>query len=103
MNLLRTIGNVRALVSAGTELKNSATLVNVEALGALIYGVLAAVLNILLDLGVNIEAPGVDLHTLSNGWAATAALAYGVYRTATHPGAGLPAPKKAVRKEILNA
>lgn len=92
MNLLKILTNFRALVSAGAELKNSATLVNVEALGALIYGVLAAIVNILLDLGVSIDVPGVDLHALSNGWAATAALAYGVYRAATHPEAGLRPP-----------
>lgn len=103
MNIFKLLGDFRALVSAGNELKASATLVNVEALGALLYGIIAAALNIALDLGVNVSVPGVDLHAIANGWAATAGLVYGVYRASTHPGAGLPAPKKAVRKEILNA
>lgn len=91
INVFDLINDFRGLISQGNQLKNTNILVNTEATGAALYGLVSALIRILNDLGLQVEVSGVDMHTMTNGWAITASFGYAIYRVVTNAAAGIPA------------
>lgn len=89
INIFNVLSHAQDLVVKGNSFKASGIMVNAEALASAIYGILSAVIMLLSDFGYNVNIGGTDLHTISNGWGATAALVYSFYRVATNPNAGI--------------
>lgn len=88
MTLFRLFADIRELLKQGNALKSSGFLVNVEATAAAIYGFLNALILFLNDLGFPVQVGGTDLHVIANGWAATGAVGYSIYRVVTNAHAG---------------
>lgn len=93
MNIFTTITNAKALFEQGKAMKGSTILTNVEAGSAMLYAFLSALVELLKSLGIDVNIGGVDLHIIANGWSTTAVFAYGVYRIATNPAAGISTTK----------
>ena len=89
MNIFETLAKGRDFLLAGEALKSRGTLVNAEALGALLYAVVSAGVELAKALGLEVNIGATDLHTLSNGWAITATVGYAYYRVATSSAAGI--------------
>ena len=92
MNIFGAIASATRVFEQGKALNLSTVLTNAEAGGAMLYGLLAAIFQLLNDLGIDLAVGGTDLHTVANGWSATAGIAYGIYRIATNPSAGVKKP-----------
>ena len=89
VNLIDLFSNFKALISAGSSIKASASLVNTEATAAALYGLVSAIIQILKALGYEFEVSWVDMHTMTQGWAITASFSYALYRVITNPEAGI--------------
>ena len=89
MNIFGLIEHIKALFTQGNAIAGSSVLTNTEAFAAALYGLLSALVLVLNDLGIAVSVGGTDLHTVANGWAATASIAYSVYRVVTNPKAGV--------------
>ena len=79
---------VKDLLAKGKALKGSGFLTNTESFAAALYAFLSAVVILSNDLGFNIVIKNIDLHTVANGWSATASMVYAIYRISTNPAAG---------------
>jgi len=89
MNIIKVIWDIRSLFEQGKAVQFSTLVTNIEAGSAMLYGVFSALIQLLHDLGIVVSINGTDLHTLSSGWAISASLGYGVYRTITNKSTGL--------------
>lgn len=89
MNVFTAISSATQVFQRGKALPFSAILNNTEAGAAALYAFLAAIVTLLNSLGIPVEVGGSDLHTVANGWTITASIAYGIYRVATNPEAGV--------------
>jgi hypothetical protein len=88
MNVISLFMGARDVFNKGKALKNSGMLTNIEACSAALYSLLSAIILLAKDAGFDIFIKNLDLHTMANGWAATASIAYAIYRLVTNPAAG---------------
>jgi len=88
VNLIDLFKGLKALLSAGSALKSSGSLVNTEATAAALYGVVSAGIQLAQTLGYDVQVSWVDMHTMTNGWAITASTGYAIYRVITNEAAG---------------
>lgn len=91
MNIFKAISSASIVFEQGKAVKFSTVVTNTEAGGAMLYGFLSAMVTLLNSLGIEVNAGGTDLHTIANGWSATAGIIYGIYRIATNPASGVKA------------
>lgn len=89
MDFLKIVTAGMKVLEQGNSIKGSSVLNNAEATSALLYGVLSAVVTLLQAFGVDPQVGATELHTIANGWTATAGLVYGFYRIVTNPTAGV--------------
>jgi len=88
MNVVGFIFKVKDLLAKGQALKGSGFLTNAESFAAALYAFLSAAVILANDLGLNVVIKNIDLHTVANGWSATASMVYAIYRISTNPAAG---------------
>jgi len=88
MNIVKIIWDIRSLFEQGKAVQFSTLVTNIEAGSAMLYGLFSSLIQLLHDLGIVVSINGTDLHTLSSGWAISASLGYGVYRTITNKSTG---------------
>jgi len=88
MGVVGLLMDAKDLLAKGKALKGSGFLTNTESFAAALYAFLSAAVIIANDLGLNIVIKNIDLHTVANGWSATASMAYAIYRISTNPAAG---------------
>lgn len=88
MNIVSLMMGAKDLLAKGKALKGSGFLVNTESFAAALYAFLSAGFILANDLGLNIVVKNIDLHTVANGWSATASMVYAIYRISTNPVAG---------------
>lgn len=88
MNVISLFMDARDVFNKGKALKNSGLLTNIEACSAALYALFSAIVTLANDAGFDIFIKNLDLHTMANGWAATASIVYAIYRLATNPAAG---------------
>lgn len=91
MDFLKIVTAGLKVVEQGKSIKGSSALSNAEATTALVYGILSALVTIVQLFGVDPKIGDTELHTIANGWTATAGLIYGLYRIVTNPAAGVKA------------
>lgn len=89
MNLLNLIATGIKPIEQGNSVKGSSVLNNAEATTALLYSLLSTIVMLLKVFGVDPQIGDTELHTIANGWTATAGLVYGFYRIVTNPTAGV--------------
>ena len=88
VNLIEVFRHAKGLLSAGSALKKSGSLINTEATAAALYGIVSAGVQLAQALGYDVQVSWVDMHTMTNGWAITASTGYAIYRVITNEAAG---------------
>lgn len=78
----------KVILAKGQAVKGSGLLTNTESFAAALYAALSAIVIIANKFGFPVVIADVDLHTVANGWSATASMVYAIYRISTNPAAG---------------
>lgn len=93
MNILKVMNDALQVVEQGKAIKNSTFLTNAEASGAMLYGLLSAIVMLLSNFNIDLGLNPDQVHAMANGWTVTISFVYGIYRLITNPAAGIKVHK----------